>query len=169
MKRNLFLLLIVLSITALAVVPAFAQEDSYAITETVWEEDGTVHMLYEDGSMLTLSPIQTGENSISTYATAKTITADRVASFTDGDGKLCWEYTLYGTFSYVYGTSSTCTKASYTQNIYDSGWDFSNGSATKSGNKAIGKGTFKKSFLFVTIKTYDIDISLTCDIYGNVT
>lgn len=169
MKKTLLLLFIVLSVTALTVVPVFAQEESYAATETILEEDGTVHMIYEDGSVLTLSPIQTDENDISTYSNEKTITKHRIASFKDANGKLCWEYTLYGEFSYVYGVSSTCTRASYTQHIYDDGWEFSDGSATRSGNVAYGKGTYKKSLLFITIKTYNIDISLTCDIYGNVT
>ena len=69
----------------------------------------------------------------------------------------------------VYGKSSTCIDASYTQTIYESDWTFSDGAAIKSGNTAIGNGNFKLKFFFVTVQTYEIDISLTCDVYGNVT
>ena len=53
-------------------------------------------------------------------------------------------------------------------NIYDSSWTFSNGSATRSGNTAYGKGHYTKKVLFITTKNYDVDISVSCDKYGNI-
>lgn len=163
---SLFLLAIMLTTTT---VPVLAEENELSIIQTTQAEDGSTVILYDDGSMLYISPIKISESSISPLATAKTISADRVATLKDSDGITQWKYTLYGTFSYVYGVSSTCTKASYTQEIYDSDWKFSDGAATKSGNVAIGNGLFSRKILFVVTQKYNIDISLTCDIYGNIT
>ena len=96
------------------------------------------------------------------------MTGEKYATFEDSAGKVEWEYTLSAAFSYVSGSSSTCTSASYSKNIYDSSWSFSDGSATKSGNVATGKGKFVCKILFIPYKTYTIDLSITCDIYGKL-
>ena len=66
------------------------------------------------------------------------------------------------------GVSATCTNATYTQTINDGYWHFSDGNAYAENNVAHGLGTFKKKVLFITLKTYNIDISVTCDAYGNL-
>lgn len=121
----------------------------------------------EDGSRIVISPVY-GEDDISVTGAINTVTKSREAYCEDSAGNLEWKYILTATFSYDYGISSTCTNASYTQTIYDSKWSFSNGSAERSGNTAYGKGNYIKKELSLVLKSADIDISLTCDIYGNV-
>lgn len=84
------------------------------------------------------------------------------------DDELLWQYKLTGTFTVVEGVSATCTNATYTQTINDGYWHFSDGNAYAENNVAHGLGTFKKKVLFITLKTYNIDISVTCDAYGNL-
>ena len=48
------------------------------------------------------------------------------------------------------------------------GWSLKSGAASKSGNKAIGKGTFVKKTLGITVDTRDITCTLTCDVNGNL-
>lgn len=165
MKKSIVCLVLLFSMLFSMALPAFATE----VELTTVQDDGTSITHFADGSTLTISPVQSVEANYLVRATSQTITKSRVASFTNSNGVLEWKYTLTATFSYVAGVSSTCTQASYTQSIYENGWSFSNGSATKSGNVATGKGTFKHKVLFITTKTYNIDISLTCDKYGNVT
>lgn len=148
------------------IVPVYAADDT---SYTVQLEDGSTVTYFSDGSKLTVSGVIEDESTTSTLATAKTVTKHREATYTNGNGEVDWRYTLYATFSYVPGVSSTCTNTYYTQNIYEGNWTFSNGSATKSGNKAYGKGTYELKVLFITTKTCNIDISLTCDVNGNVT
>lgn len=123
---------------------------------------------FDDGSRLVTSPIYEAKDSSSIKTAANTITRSCDVYFEDSNGNMEWKYTLTATFSYNYGVSSTCTNESYTQTIYDSKWSFSDGSAERSGNTAYGKGHYVKKEWFVVIKDVDIDISLSCDIYGNV-
>ena len=129
------------------------------------DESATV-IYYEDGSKLTISaPIVEDVYSRATY----TKSASKDARFEDSDGNIEWEYTLHATFSYTYASSAVCTDTYYTQTIYEGNWTFSNGAATKSGATATGAGNYVKKVLFVTVKNIKIDISLTCDKYGNIT
>lgn len=137
-------------------------------TQVIKDVDGSTIVCFEDGSFLSISPVNVTKSSTATLATTKTVTGDRVAKFTNANGVVEWKYTLTASFSYVSGTSSKCTSASYTEEIYNNDWKFSDGSATKSGNVAYGKGKFVCKIFFVTVRTYNIDISITCDTYGNL-
>lgn len=156
-------------VLCLAVICLAAQFSLPVMAETTADEGQAQVIYFEDGSYLTISPAVVVEENSNTRASTLTKTGTKNATYTKSNGDLAWKYTLTATFSYVSGTSSTCTSASYTKNIYDTSWEFSNGSATKNGNKATGKGTFKDKFLFVTTQTHNVDISLTCDTYGNLT
>lgn len=167
MKKILVSILLVTATLFLTVVPALAEESELIATQMITDENGATIIYFDDGSILTISSIQETENAATPYATTQT--KSRIATYTDKSGDLMWRYTLYGTFSYEYGVSSTCTNASYTKEIFSDKWSFSDGAAIKSGNTAIGNGVFSYKLLFATLKTYTIDISLTCDKYGNVT
>lgn len=166
MKNFLIAIILILTTLSTTTLHVLAVE---ADPNASYRNDGYTIIQYDDGSILTILPIEVQENEVSTYASANTKTASRRAYFEDASGNLEWEYTLTATFSYVNGVSSSCTNAYYTHNIYGSSWSFSDGSATASGNTAIGKGKFVEKFLLITIKTYNVDISITCDTYGNLT
>ena len=112
--------------------------------------------------------MKTKERTSATYATTKTITGDKISTFTNASGELEWKYTLSATFSYVAGSSVNCTSASYDEEIYHTQWSFSNGAATKSGDTAIGTGKFTCKILFITVKTSNVNLSIVCDTYGNL-
>jgi hypothetical protein len=139
---------------------------TYATSINVPEFDESTSITYlEDGSYIVTTI--TSEPNL-TRATTFTKTGNKVVSYYDGDDTLLWQYTLFGEFLVESGVSAVCTSATYTQTIYANRWSFSNGQATASGATAYGVGTFKKKVLFVTTSTVDIDISFTCDVYGNL-
>lgn len=163
MIKRVFSLILALFWLSVFAFPAFATNTP----QDVLTENGSV-TYFSDGSSLTVSPaVLVAEQTLS--RSAQTQTYSKTVTYKDSDGNVDWEYKLTATFSYEYGVSSTCTKVSYTKTINDSGWSFSDGSATKSGNVATGKGTFKYKVLFITTQTRNVNITLTCDKYGNVT
>ncbi len=170
MKKIFAFIIVLVMLFSSVILPVSAEDTSLEAVQRVQNHDGTTVIYYDDGSTLTISPVQiTQISAYSTDSTEKKVSANKVATRKDSNGNLEWKYTLYGTFSYVSGVSSVCTAASYEQEINDGAWSFSDGSAIKSGNKAIGKGVFKRKFLFITTNTMEIDIPITCDIYGNIT
>ena len=162
MKRFITFILVLASLMAM-VVPVYAADTE---PETVQLEDGTKITYFGDGGVLTTYPATIVEESYSTLGTAKTITAakDNIYEY---DGVVEWKYTLTASFTYT-GDSSVCTSASYTKTIYKDNWQFSDGSTSRSGNRAYGYGTFKYKVLFVTTKTVNIDISMFCTVGGVV-
>jgi hypothetical protein len=159
---SIFLTVVTLCTT---VLPAYAAAPDSDISE--YDNESTV-IYYDDGSYITISAAYVSQENISTRSTTNTVTGAKDVTFTDSSGNLEWKYTLSATFSVTYGSSVSCTKSTYTNNIYDSSWTFSNGSATKSGNAAYGIGHYTKKVLFITTKNYDIDISITCDKNGKI-
>ena len=131
-------------------------------TEIVYLNNGsyiTITLIAKDISTLSLT---------STDSATFTKAGNKVVTCRDKKGNLEWEYTLFAEFSVVENVSATCTSATYSQTIYASDWSFGNGNATKSGNTAYGVGTFKRKVLFVTVDTANIDISIFCDVNGNL-
>ncbi len=167
MKKIILSIVLIISLFSTIVIPTIAETALPTIPET--GNDTTV-IFFEDGSKLTVS-LTIDEQSYSRAASAKSsvIYGKKEATFENSDGEVEWIYTSSATFSYTSGVSSTCTDASYTQTIYKGNWTFSNGAATKSGNTARGVGNYIKKVLFITVKDIDIDLTLTCDKYGNIT
>ena len=165
MKKLCICIFLIISTLLTVAFPAFASEVSSAVIES---ENSKV-ISFADGSKYIISPVYYIDNEIDICSTSKTRTAERTATYENSDGELKWKYTLIGTFSYIEGVSSICTNSTYTQEIYSGNWKFSDGSATKSGNVAYGKGKYVLKYFLLPTKTYEIDISLTCDKNGNVT
>jgi len=168
MKKTIILILSISLLLSSVIFPVHAADvpDAEYILETA---DGTKVIQLKDGGKITLTTTDYVDDSIVTRAaTANTTGKSREVKYTNNSGDVEWVYTLSAVFSYTPGVSSTCTNATYSEEIYDSSWHFSDGAATRSGNTAYGVGTFKHKVLFITTATYNIDISLTCDTYGNV-
>lgn len=159
MKKSICLFLSII-ICLLCVIPANAANETFEAvnSETV--------IMYEDGSYLIISPIYCIESN--SRATTSTKNAFQTYTYNDSSGAIEWQFVLNATFSYVYGSSVTCTNATYNYTIYEDSWEFSNGSASHSGATAYGYGTFKNKFLFVTTKTVNAELAISCDIYGNL-
>lgn len=166
MKKRIFSIFLTF-LFVLALTPAVFASDvvklgSQNSTETIYLDNGsyiTITLVTYD-----ISPLSLTESNSTTF----TKTGNKVVTCNDKNGNLEWEYTLFAEFSVVEGISATCTSSTYSQTIYAKDWSFSNGNATKSGNTAYGVGTFKQKFLLVTIETANIDISISCDVYGNL-
>lgn len=159
MKKSICLFLTII-ICLICVIPANATVQTFEAvnSETV--------IMYEDGSYLIISPIYCIENN--SRATSNTKNAYQTYTYSNSSGEILWQFVLNATFSYVYGTSVTCTDASYDYTINETSWDFSDGSTSVSGATAHGYGTFKNKFLFITTKTVNAELAITCDVYGNL-
>ena len=168
MKKHVISFILVISL--LFSLPVFSVSAETLVASSVVTEDGSTIIYYDDGSTLVISPIRTTNSPVSkaTTGTRAVTNAEVDATYTASDGTLEWKYTLYATFSYTYGVSATCTSASYTQNIYQGNWAFSDGVATRSGATANGKGVYKQSVLFIVVRTANVDLYMTCDKYGVV-
>ena len=88
----------------------------------------------------------------------------------DANDNMIWKYTLNGLFTFRSGVSSSCLAANHSVENNDAWWIFSNGNSYASGNQAIGTGTFEYKILgLILTETVNINLTLTCDVYGNVT
>ena len=160
MKKNIIaiVLTLIMMITAVPLTSAAEAPATEAnnLTTITYLDDGSYIV-----KTITSIPSQT-------RATTFTKSGNIVASHYSGDDELLWQYTLYADFEVVSGVSAVCTNARYVQNIYASGWSFSDGQATASGDTAYGAGIFKKKVLFITTSTVEIDLNIVCDVYGNL-
>lgn len=166
MKKRIFSILLIF-IFIFALTPS-----AFAVNDITLDDQKSSEIIYLDnGSYITIT-FTTQEVSPFSLATTDsksfTKTGNRVATCYDKNNNLAWEYTLFAEFSVVEGVSATCTSATYTQTIYQNDWSFSNGNASKSGNTAYGVGTFKRKVLFITAETANIDLYISCDVYGNL-
>lgn len=164
MKKYILCILLIVTTLLSSALPAYADS---AEPTTVQSADGSTVTYLEDGSVLTVSPVYVTETN-SLARVTKTASAKRVATYSDASGNLEWKYTLNASFAYDDGKYAACILAQYSHEIYGNGWKFSNGAATSTDNVARGTGQFKKTILFVT-KTQNVDLTLTCDTYGNIT
>ncbi|MBR6537074.1 MAG: hypothetical protein IKT67_07710 [Lachnospiraceae bacterium] len=120
----------------------------------------------EDGSYfhVTVSELVSPSESRS----VQTQHGSREITYHDANGVALWKYTLYGTFQFIPGSSAACISSSYSIDIYDSSWENTYASASKSGNQAIGDGTFIKKVLLITTHTENVHATLTCSAYGTL-
>lgn len=107
------------------------------------------------------------QSMLSTRST-QTKSGSKTVAYYNSDNEVVWEFTLYGTFQYIPGSSAGCVSSSYSINIYDSNWENTYASASKSGNQAIGDATFKEKILFVTTQARNVHVTLSCNAYGTL-
>ncbi len=157
MKKILTLLLTTTLILSVS-VPSFATD---LISDDIITSTKTNIEYYDDGTYL-VTTIETENN-----LTRATISKGKVSSLYDNDGTTLWTVKLTATFTYN-GTTATCSSASTSYTIYDDVWKVKSATATKSGNKATGNFTVKKSFLGIPIATKDVTVTLTCSPNGTV-
>lgn len=122
--------------------------DGYTVTVTVYEEINTADII-----PLASTYEKTGK---------KTYTAK------NDDGEVLLTFTVHGTFSVKSGVSATCTKASYSYSISHKAWEFKTASASHSSNKAVGDAEFIKKVAFITTKTLNPHVVLTCSNSGSL-
>lgn len=165
--KNIISFVITLSVLLLSISTPVRAASSIPQNINIIADSSIIYL--EDGSKIVISPAYKVSSNCIEIAAVKMVTVSRDIYCDNDNGQREWTYTLTATFSYKYGISSTCTDASYKQVINDTHWSFSDGSATRSGNTAYWKGNYIKKVLSIVIKKVNIDTSLSCDVYGNVT
>lgn len=102
-----------------------------------------------------------------TARSARETTGTKARTYYNSDGTALWKAVLTGTFTYD-GTSATCTSASVSVTVYDSGWYTISKSASKSGNTASATVTMGYKTLGVTTDKVTTNLTLSCDKDGNL-
>lgn len=143
---------------AVALIIALLPMYAFAAQETT---DQSNVIYYDDGSYITIDII-----SIDSRATQTKI-GSKVYTYYDSNDNVEWKATLTGTFAYN-GYSCTCAVSSYTVDIVDTDWYEISGSTTRSGNSAVLDLTMGRKMLGVTVKKLTIEMTLTCDVSGNL-
>ncbi len=150
--RKFFCLILVLAISfSLFSTSAYAVEEAESVDV----------ITFEDGSYLTIT--------VEEYSTRATNTKNGYKRYTfyDGSNNMEWQAILNASFTYN-GTSSYCTSASCTVNIYENAWYEYSKSTTRSGNTATTELTMGQKFLGITIAKHNYTITLTCDKDGKL-
>ena len=163
MKKVISLLLAALILALSTSVSAFAQTSPAEYSDESYETY-THTEYFDDGSYLVVKTEQTPSQRASTY----TKTGRRYVYLYDSSDELDWEYVLVGTYRVTTGVSAVCTNSTYDYTIYDDSWSLTDHGNSYSANVAYGTATFKKKLLFVTIRTQNLDVALTCDRDGNM-
>ena len=162
--KKVFILLMSVLLSITIAFPAYASTE-VATSDILTVSDSTELIQTDDGGYISVTLVS---NSVQTRST-DTKQGEKYVTKYDSDGNVLWKYTISASFSYVYGQSSVCTDATYSVENNSSIWYFSNGSTEKSENVAHGYGKFEQKMLgLIVVETVNIDISITCDIYGNL-
>ena len=112
--------------------------------------------------------ITTYEKPVSARATRYTKTGGKTYTLVGNNGQEQWTFTMEATFIITSGISSTCTSVSHSYQIYNNDWNYVSGSSYKSGNCAYGSAEFNHKLLGIVIETRNCNISLACDVNGNL-
>ena len=122
--------------------------------------------VFEDGSYIvtTVSEQLMPSNSLARAGYNKT--GSKTVTGYMADSSVAWTFTVTGTFVVNDGVMSACITARYSHTISNSAWSLQSGNAAKTGNQAVGSGTFIKKVSGSTVDTKTVQVTLTCDKYG---
>ena len=153
----------------LSILAIFIFMNLFTATATVASEQKQNNQIinYDDGSYLIIEIDNSTTNNIQNRSII-TKTSTKTATKYDNKDEVVWVYSLHATFEIEIGRSAVCTSATYSVDIYDDSWKFSDGEAYTLNNIGYGKGKFKLKVLGITIQTVEIDLSLSSDIYSNI-
>ena len=164
MKRFISLLCSALMVfCGIVFVPNVNAAELEALGELVLVSE-TVKYL-EDGSSIITSVY---EEVVQTRSNLYTKTGSKIDRYVSAGGEVVWSLTVYGEFQVIEGASVTCTSARCSAAIYDSEWECITKYASVSGNQAIAHGEFQRKLLGVVISSRNVDVTLSCDPYGNL-
>ena len=164
MKRLISLLCsVVLAVSCFVLSPCVnAAENEYTGVQILVSE--TVEYL-EDGSMIITSVY---ENVVTSRSNLYSKSGNKERVYTDANGNIVWSLTVHGEFQVIEGASVTCTSASCSTAIYNDAWSCTRKSASPSGNQAVANGVFEMTVLGIVISTENVNVTLSCDPYGNL-
>ena len=119
----------------------------------------------EDGSSIITSVY---EEVVQTRSNLYTKAGSKIDRYVNTDGEVVWSLTVHGEFRVIEGASVTCTSASCSTAIYNDAWRCTRKSAAPSGSQAVANGVFEKTLLGIVISTENVNVTLSCDPYGNL-
>lgn len=119
----------------------------------------------EDGSSIITSVY---EELVQTRSNLYDKAGSKVYRYRNADGEVLWTLTVSGEFRVIEGASVTCTSASCSTAIYNDAWSCTRKSASPSGNQAVANGVFEMTVLGIVISTENVNVTLSCDPYGNL-
>ena len=149
MKRKVSILLIIVVFVNLISIHGHAAE----ITQNKYYCD--------DGSYFIVEISRNVERS------SGNITGNKTYTYYNSDNSAQWRATLTASFNYT-GSSSTCTNAYVSVDLYDSDWYVSSKYASKSGNVATASVTVGRRVAGITMTSVPVNLRLTCDKSGNL-
>ena len=83
------------------------------------------------------------------------------------DGTLQWRVTLRAHFTFD-GSSSKCIWATSTTEVFQGNWSESSNNTFPNGSTAVANVTVVRKFLFVTVETHYVTLTIHCDRNGNL-
>ena len=120
---------------------------------------------YEDGSSLMISIY---EEVVQQRSNLYNKIGKKIYEYRDASSNILWEFAVIGEFRIIEGASVTCISASCDSEVYNDYWQCERQWAETSGSWAIAYGEFSKSLLGIVVDRENAEVSLTCDVYGNL-
>ncbi len=100
---------------------------------------------------------------------SRIVSGAKIYEYYDSEGVLQWTATLTGRFSYIPGESAVCTDSTFSIKPRSDIWSCDAKTSSPSGNKAVVNARVIQKFLFVTVKSVPVNLTITCDTNGNLT
>ena len=163
-EKKILIMIFIFSISLNTTLRANA--NTYDESKNVLIVSSTIEYCDDDGYII--STIGETNSNITLLSSTYTKTGYKDVIKYNSKDEILWVYTLSATYNVNSGVSSNCISSSYSTTINNNDWKFSDGNPYFNSNTAYGEGLFKNKFLFVTTQKITIDISLTCDAYGNL-
>ena len=161
-KDNMKKIVSVLLCISLLVSITLSTEASPALAEE------TIQYL-DDGSYFeTIIIVESSNNAPSLRSTTSTCSGSKTITYKSNSGTSLWSVTVNGSFSYVKGKSSKCTRSSVTTKVYSSSWKLSNKTSSKISNKAKAAATGTQYKGLTPIGSIRKNVTLTCSINGKL-
>lgn len=119
----------------------------------------------EDGSSIITSVY---EEVVQPRSKLYTKTASKVDRYVSTEGEIVWSLTVHGEFRVIEGASVSCVSASCSSQVFHENWSCTQKSAAPSGSQAVANGQFQKTLLGIVLDTENVNVTLSCDPYGNL-
>lgn len=119
----------------------------------------------DDGSMIVTSVY---EESVTARSSLYTKTGSKIDRRINAEGEELWSFTVSGEFRVIEGASVSCVSASCSSQVLHENWSCTQKSAAPSGSQAVANGQFQKTLLGIVLDTENVNVTLSCDQYGNL-
>ena len=164
MKRSIsFICCIMLVLSCISFAPRANASEAEQSNAQVLINQTVEHL--EDGSMIITSVY---EDVVSSRSNLYNKSGHKERAYRDAKGNILWTLTVYGEFRIIEGASVTCISAACSSEIYDPNWSCTRKSAAPSGNQAVANGVFEMIVLGIAISRQEVNVTLSCDPYGNL-